>query len=285
MIVARTKVRLAQQRALKAHCPHRVKISEFATLAGVNKNMAARQKRERCVYCRSSENLTRDHIPPKSFFPPPRPSNLITVPCCRECHGEYTENDAYLRNYLIFSSQCRWHRAARQLHESGLRSLQDPNAGELSNPLFNTGNQSWPGNLVPSLPYDYGVTVAPDHERIEDVIERIVVGLFWIENDKYLPSDYSVDVAGTNELNNRYWSIQESIRRLKNEEESVNIGDGVFQYWWSRAEDAPPEETHCSDWLLQFYEGTTFLCRVSRFQESLNPSHEESIALPGYLNR
>ena len=246
--------------------------------------MAAKNKRKLCVYCRSPKDLTRDHIPPRSFFPAPRPANLITVPCCRECHVEFTKNDAYLRNYLIFSPQCRGHVAAVQLHESGLRSLQDPNAGELSSPLFNAGSQSWSGSLVRSLPSDHGVTVAPDHERIEDAIERIIVGLFWIENDKYLPSDYSVDVAGANELNYRYWSIQESIRRLKNEEESVDIGDGVFQYWWSWAEDAPSEETHCSDWLLQFYEGATFLCRVARFKESMNPSHEQSFSLPGYLN-
>ena len=100
--------------------------------------MAAKQKRELCVNCRSPEDLTRDHIPPKSFFPKPRPNNLITVPCCRTCHKEFTENDEYLRNYLIFSSQCRGHAAARQLQENGLLSLQDPNAGELSNPLFNT---------------------------------------------------------------------------------------------------------------------------------------------------
>ncbi len=247
--------------------------------------MTARQKRKLCVYCRSPKDLTRDHIPPKSFFPAPRPTDLITVPCCRECHEKFTEKDAYLRNYLIFSPQCRGHVAARQLHESGLRSLQDPNAGELSNPLFNAGNQPWPGNLVSSQPFDHGVNVAPDDERIEAVIERITVGLFWIENDKYLPPDYAVEVVGSYDLRHSDWPVQQSILRLQSEEEPVNIGNGVFQYWWSWAEHAPPEETHNSDWMLQFYEGTTFLCRVARFQESINPSHEQPFALSGYLNR
>lgn len=247
--------------------------------------MATKQKKKLCVYCHSPKDLTRDHIPPKSFFPAPRPSDLITVLCCSKCHEKYTENDEYLRNYLIFSSQCRGHWAARQLHESGLRSLEDPNAGEFSSPYLNITNQYRPNSLVSTIASGYGATVAQDDERIEDVIERIVVGLFWIENDIYLPLDYSVEVAGANELNNRYWSIQDSIRRLKNEEEPVNIGDGVFQYWWSRAEDAPTEEKHCSDWLLQFYEGTTFLCRVARFQEGMNPSQEQPFVLPGSLNR
>ena len=247
--------------------------------------MATTQKKRLCVYCHSPKDLTRDHIPPKSFFPAPRPSDLITVPCCSECNGESTENDEYLRNYLIFSSQCRGHWAARQLHESGLRSLEDPNAGELSDPLFNTGNQSWPGDLVRSLPFDYGVTVAPDHERIEDVIERIVVGLFWKENDKYLPPDYTVDTVGSYDPTYINWPVQESIRRLQSEEEPVNIGDGVFQYWWSWTEHAPPGETHTSDWVLEFYEGTIFLCRVARSQESLNPSTQRLFELSHYHNR
>lgn len=234
------------------------------------KDLVTRQKKNLCVYCRSSKDLTRDHIPPRSIFPPPRPTDLMTVHCCLECHEQFTENDAHLRNYLFFSQQCGGHRAARQLLESGFRSLQDPNTGELSNPLFSIGNQAWSGNWVSSPPSDYGGTVAPDDERIEDVIERILVGLFWIENDKYLPSDCTVDIVGSYEPNYSNWSFQESIRKLQSEEEPVNVGDGVFQFWWLWAENAPPEETHCSDWLLQFCEGTTYLCRVARSQKSID---------------
>lgn len=247
--------------------------------------MATRQKKELCVYCHSPKDLTRDHIPPKSFFPAPRPTDLITVPCCSECNGESTENDEYLRNYLIFSTQCRGHWAARQLHESGLRSLEDPNAGEFSSPYLNFTDQYRPSFLVSTIATSYGATVAQDDERIEDVIERIVVGLFWIENDKYLPLDYTVDFVGSYDPNYMNWPVQESVRRLQSGEESVNIGEGVFQYWWSRAEDAPPGETHRSDWVLKFYEGTTFLCRVARSQESSNPSAQRLFELSHYLNR
>ena len=183
--------------------------------------MAAKQSGKLCVYCRSPKDLTRDHIPPSSFFPKPRPTDLITVLCCRECHEEFTENDAYLRNYLIFSPQCRGHVAARQLQESGLRSLQDPNAGEFSNPLFNTGISLGPG--IWSVLYHL-ITARlslPTTERIEDVIERIIVGLFWIENDKYLPPDYTVEVVGSYDPRYMNWPVQQSVRRLQSEEEPV----------------------------------------------------------------
>lgn len=112
----------------------------------------------------------------------------------------------------------------------------------------------------------------------------MTVGLFWKEQDKYLPPDYTVEVVGSYDIRYNNWSVQQSVRRLQSEEEPVNIGNGVFQYWWSWSENAPPEETHSSDWLLQFYEGTTFLCSVAKSRESMNPASERAFALPGYLN-
>jgi len=39
-----------------------------------------------CVYCGKKLPLTKDHIPPKNLYSKPRPSNLITVPCCEKCN-------------------------------------------------------------------------------------------------------------------------------------------------------------------------------------------------------
>lgn len=282
MIVARPSSLFAFQHGLLAHWPNRVLTGLSRKARGSKIEMAAKKKRQLCVYCHSPKDLTRDHIPPKSFFPKPRPTNLITVLCCRECHEEFTENDEYLRNYLVLSPQCRGHVAARQLQKSGLRSLQDPNAGQFSNPYPNIANRRRPSFLASTIASGYGASVASDDERIEDVIERIVVGLFWVETDKYLPPGYSVDVVGSYDFRYMDWQVQQSVRRLQSEEEPANIGEGVFQYWWSRAENAPPEETHRSDWMLQFYEGTTFLCRVARSQESVNPSPQRLFAVPSY---
>ena len=113
----------------------------------------------------------------------------------------------------------------------------------------------------------------------------MTVGLFWKEHNKYLPPDYTVEVVGSYDPRYSGWLVQQSIRKLQNEEEPVNIGDGVFQYWWSWTEHAPPGETHRSDWVLKFYEGTTFLCRVARSQESLNPSAQRLFELSHYPNR
>ena len=242
--------------------------------------MAAKKKRKLCVYCQSQKDLTRDHIPPRSFFPKPRPTNLITVPCCIECHRGFTQDDEYLRNLLIFVDGNEGHPAAEALRSKGVRSLEDPNKRGYTKSFFNKVNPGWVrygnGMIAP------GAMITLDDERIEDVLCRMTVGLFWKKHDKYLPPDYSVDVVGSYDSRYMDWQIQQSVRRLQSEEEPVNIGEGVFQYWWSWAENASPEETHRSDWVLQFYEGTTFLCRVARSQESVNPSLPRPFALPGY---
>ena len=244
--------------------------------------MAAKnKKRKLCVYCRSPHNLTRDHSPPKSLFPPPRPKNLTTVLCCRECHQGFNENDEYFRNYLIFASPNKGHGAARQLQESGLRSLQDPNAGELSHPFFGIGNQLWPYKPSMSMAWFSGTEAAADDDRIGAVIERIVVGLFWVENENYLPSDYEAKVTGRYDTAYVDWQVHQLVNRLLNEEEPVNIGNGVFQYWWMWDEQAPSAEAHQSDWLLRFYEGTTFRCRIAKPQGNLYPSPQWASIWPG----
>ncbi len=41
-----------------------------------------------CYLC-GKPATTKDHVPPKTLFAPPRPHNLITLPCCAECNGAY----------------------------------------------------------------------------------------------------------------------------------------------------------------------------------------------------
>lgn len=54
-----------------------------------------------CIYCGSGEDMTDDHIPPKALFPEPRPSNMLTVPCCRKCNKSFSKDDEYFRTTLV----------------------------------------------------------------------------------------------------------------------------------------------------------------------------------------
>lgn len=53
-----------------------------------------------CYLCGASNPTTKDHVPPKGFFPEPRPSNLITLPCCEDCNSSYALDDDAARAWL-----------------------------------------------------------------------------------------------------------------------------------------------------------------------------------------
>src|SRR2546426_1001654 len=55
---------------------------------------------EVCAYCGTAPATTRDHIPPKGTFPPPRPNDLITVPSCASCNQGASDRDERFRAYL-----------------------------------------------------------------------------------------------------------------------------------------------------------------------------------------
>src|SRR5260221_7991451 len=55
---------------------------------------------DKCYLCGSTKNLTRDHVPPEGFFPPPKPTNLITLPCCEDCHRPLSLQDEAFRLWV-----------------------------------------------------------------------------------------------------------------------------------------------------------------------------------------
>lgn len=56
------------------------------------------KKMDKCCLCGAADKkMTRDHIPPEGFFPIPLPKNLITVPCCEECHKPLSLEDEAFR--------------------------------------------------------------------------------------------------------------------------------------------------------------------------------------------
>src|SRR5512142_2642153 len=53
-----------------------------------------------CPYCRRivpHRDSEKDHVPPKGLFGKPRPSNLITVRCCGDCHDAMSKGDEVLK--------------------------------------------------------------------------------------------------------------------------------------------------------------------------------------------
>lgn len=85
-------------------CCFRLEAELFCTILNNVKEMS-----ELCIYCGEREATTRDHAPPRSFFPKPRPDNLITVPCCNRCNGMYGKDDERIRNLLTSLEETEQH--------------------------------------------------------------------------------------------------------------------------------------------------------------------------------
>src|SRR5215469_1001870 len=52
-----------------------------------------------CVYCGLIAD-SKDHAPPKCLMLPPLPSNLITLPACKECNNGFSFDENVVRAFL-----------------------------------------------------------------------------------------------------------------------------------------------------------------------------------------
>jgi len=75
-----------------------------------------------CYLCgeplKRRQNWSKDHIPPDNIFPSGTPQ--ITVPCCIQCNGGFSEVDEIMRNRLAFSSEY----SPEDVRDTALRSMQ-----------------------------------------------------------------------------------------------------------------------------------------------------------------
>lgn len=100
----RKKARSSSKRARRFTHPHEkapIYLQPFLKVAKRKKTYFIT-----CAYCRSQIrqcDSQRDHIPPKSLFTIPRPSNLVTVRCCETCHKDLSDGDEALRSFAALS--------------------------------------------------------------------------------------------------------------------------------------------------------------------------------------
>jgi hypothetical protein len=59
-----------------------------------------RSNKAECYNCGAANPGTKDHVISKTLIPEPRPTNLITVPACKECNRSYSQDEEYLKDRL-----------------------------------------------------------------------------------------------------------------------------------------------------------------------------------------
>ena len=189
-----------------------------------------------CIYCESGEDMTVDHIPPKALFPEPRPSNMLTVPCCKKCNESFSKDDEYFRTVLVSCAPVFFNQNVQAINSKLLRSLRRPEAAGLASTIRNNlhlADISTPGGIY--LGTSPAMLVSAD--RINRVTDRIARGLFYITHDYPVPIGYEVTCV----FKDATFSMpEEFIAQWRGFwKKPVNIGKNVFNYSYALCVDNP----------------------------------------------
>lgn len=183
-----------------------------------------------CYICGATDDLTRDHVPPKNLFPDPKPSNLITVPCCRRCNVGFSKDDELFRIWASSGQSCSlagkwiWRNKVAPSLETRNKKLKE----HLKKNLGTAKLDALLGGIeVPT----FGIPV----DRANPFIIRLTKGLLRHFHPDY---DYGDIPFLVNHLapKPKHLAIFAQMTSLLSYDER---GDGVFRFWHGFAKDAP----------------------------------------------
>jgi hypothetical protein len=216
-----------------------------------------------CVYCGSTADLTRDHIPPKSLFNKPPPPNLITVCACAKCNKAFSLDDDYF--WLVLASRAEAAPNADALHAS-LRAVEHLSRPEATGFRFAFLKTLHAAELrTPSgLFIRNGVAYDVSFVRLNRVAARITRGLFCFERSALMPPDY---VATARALDGFTPDVMEQLQpflAFVSQEGRHSIGR-VFAYQFASV----PDDPWCSLVLFTVYEATSFLGLILKRNDNI----------------
>jgi len=195
-------------------------------------------KQMRCYLCGASNPATKDHLPPKGFFPDPKPANLITIPCCNSCNHSFSADDEAFRVFLS-SAEClspagKWVQENKSFKGTLARSPKFRQCIASS-----MGTRLRDGQLVDTLSFP--------RKRAHQFLTRLTKGLL----TKFYPSvDYSAFDFGT-KLVERDEVLSLQLNQLRDVSTYDSIGDGVFQF-----RHYVKEQDGLGIWMYVFYDAS-----------------------------
>jgi len=201
------------------------------------------QKSEKCFLCGSTENLTRDHIPPENLFKPPLPTNLITVPSCLECNGSYSLDEEYFR--ACVATQGYWHPIGEWIWENkviGSTFHRSPTLKKAIASTYTTVPIQTPSGLYAG---EQGALLYRA-DRLQRVVEKICRGLYTHHHPEVDLTDVLVEVNMTR--------INDGLKNILPLFKRESIGGDTFIYWRGIHE----EDARQSIWFFLFYTQTLF---------------------------
>jgi len=201
----------------------------------------------KCVYCHTQEKETDDHVPPKCFFPVPRPSNLITVPSCLKCNQGLGKDEEFFLATFMFSSAGE-SPAGKQLWAQKIKGAYKKNLG-LRHKIVEHLKQA---DLLTPVGIFLGRkwTIKTDEKRFEKVVNKIVRGLYFFEYGEPLSDDAEIMTLFLNQEE----KLKEAAKIASELKIGSRIWKGIFEYKLNRVSESPTG----SIWLFRFWDNANF---------------------------
>lgn len=213
----------------------------------------------KCVYCNDHQIETDDHVPPKSFYPKPRPSDLITVPSCLKCNQGLGKDEEFFLATFMFSN-AGISEAGKSLWIEKLNRMYEKNIGLKRKIAEHLGYSKL---LTPFGIYlGHRMSIDVDEKRFENVVNKIVKGLYFFEYKESLPTNTVLITLFLNNEEERLEAAEKAVKELKT---GARNWDGNFEYKFNRLAECPS----CSIWLFRFW-GYAYFWSVTYDKETRN---------------
>ncbi len=203
--------------------------------------------KQKCIYCSNEVAATRDHVPPKCFFPKPRPSDLLTVPCCLGCNKS-TEKDEELFLATFMFSQAGGSKEGKRLWNQKIDRMYEKNTGlrRIISKSLQYDHTYTPAGLY----IGKQMTIEPDLTRAKKVVEKIVRGLYFYQYKKPFAKESKVNIV--------FLNTESSFQVAREKIDLLLPGDkawpGIFEYGYN----AVNQDQAKSIWLMMFYSSIYF---------------------------
>jgi hypothetical protein len=166
----------------------------------------------RCVHClRDAEEITADHLFPRSWYPTTTPQNIEKwkFPACVSCNREYGKLEEQLR--LLFAACVDpeadaaagiWSRAFDSINPSkarnGLDAIKRKSARSRFLKRVKEADPSWVNSAIPEIHADRpkgNLALLVPVQDTHKFIEKLVRGTIYLTEQRYIESNQEITVS------------------------------------------------------------------------------------------
>lgn len=186
-------------------------------------------------------------MPPKSFFPKPRPVNLLTVPACRICNKSFEKDEELFLATFMFT-EIGITEAGKKLWDEKLHRMYEKNLGlrkRISKSLQQVELVT-PGGIYLGRRF----VIKHNDAHSERVINKIVRGLYYYEYKEPLPPSVKIS--------SHFLKRPSEISEVEKFVPMLLFGSrkwpGIFEYRYNRIAN----QTEGSMWVMRFFGKVVF---------------------------